>query len=105
MCCARTIPTSAKNIAGHTRTNGDIYGVATSTVPLAKNLLVILNGGVRGTNSETDGFDDNATNFQARAFGAVGFPIVVKSQYLVVPAFEITQEPHKIFDANARPLL
>jgi len=94
-------PYIAENIAGHTRTNGDIYGVATSTVPVAKTLLVILNGGVRGTNSETHGFDDSATNFQARAFGAVGFPIVVKSQYLVVPAFEISQEPHKILDATA----
>jgi hypothetical protein len=91
-------PYIAKQVTGHTRTNGDIYGVATSLVPVAKSLLVLLNAGVRGTNAETHGYDGNS-NFQARAFGAIGFPIVVKAKYLFIPAFEVSQEPHRIIDA------
>ncbi len=92
-------PYISKKLAGVSRTNGDVYGVVTEIFPVSKKVLLLVNGGVRGTNAETHGFDGEALNFQARAFGAVGFPIPFR-KLLVIPAFEIDQEPHLIKDAT-----
>jgi len=89
-------PYVSQKLAGHTTTNGDVYIVGTEAFPLTKKLAVLVNGGVRGTNSETHGFDGVATNFQARGFAGVGFPITIREKFILAPAFEYDQEPHLI---------
>ncbi|MGA7159143.1 MAG: hypothetical protein WBY53_20015 [Acidobacteriaceae bacterium] len=76
-------------------TNGDVYGVATKLVVLEKKFPVLLSGGVRGTNAEIYGYAGNATNWQARAFGALAIPIPLK-HILIAPTVEIDQEPHHL---------
>jgi len=76
-------------------TNGDIYGVATKLVVIEKKVPILLSGGVRGTNAEVYGYGGNATNWQARAFGALAIPIPIK-HVLIAPTVEIDQEPHHL---------
>ena len=76
-------------------TNGDIYGVATKLIVIDRKLPLLLSGGVRGTNAEVYGYGGNATNWQARAFGAVAFPLPIK-HVLIAPTFEVDQEPHHL---------
>ena len=76
-------------------TNGDIYGVATKLIVIDKRLPLLLSGGARGTNAEVYGYGGNSTNWQARGFGAVGFPLPVK-KILISPTFEVDQEPHHL---------
>jgi hypothetical protein len=71
-------------------TNGDIYGVATKLVVIEKKFPLLLSGGVRGTNAEVYGYGGNATNWQARAFGALAIPIPVK-HVVLAPTVEIDQ--------------
>jgi hypothetical protein len=78
-----------------TATNGDIYGVATKLVVIEKKFPILLSGGVKGTNAEVYGYGGNATNWQARAFGALAIPIPVK-HVLIAPTVEIDQEPHHL---------
>ena len=76
-------------------TNGDIFGVATKLFVIDKKLPLLLSGGVRGTNAEIYGYGGNATNWQARAFGALAVPIPVK-HVVFAPTVEIDQEPHHL---------
>jgi hypothetical protein len=76
-------------------TNGDLFGVATKLVVVEKRLPLLLSGGVRGTNAEVFGYGGNATNWQARAFGALAIPIPMK-RILIAPTVEIDQEPHHL---------
>jgi len=89
------VPYVSQTTAHTNATNGDIYGVATKLIVLDKRLPVLLSGGVRGTNAEVYGYGGSATNWQARAFGAIGFPIPVKG-VLIAPTFEVDQEPHHL---------
>lgn len=82
--------------AAHTNaTNGDIFGVATKFIVVKKKLPLLLSGGARGTNAEVYGYGGNATNWQARAFGALSIPIPVK-HILIAPTVEIDQEPRHL---------
>jgi Protein of unknown function (DUF3034) len=76
-------------------TNGDIYGVATKLIVIEKKFPILVSGGVRGTNAEVYGYGGNATNWQARAFGALAIPIPIK-HVLIAPTVEIDQEPHHL---------
>jgi hypothetical protein len=62
---------------------------------IEKKLPLLLSGGVRGTNAEACGYGGNATEWQARAIGAVGFPLPFKS-VLIAPTLEVDQEPHHL---------
>jgi len=89
------VPYVSQSFIHSNATNGDLYGVATKVVVIAKKLPVLLSGGVRGTNAEVYGYGGNATNWQARAFGAIGFPVPIKG-LLIAPTFEVDQEPHHL---------
>jgi hypothetical protein len=89
------VPFVSQTFAHKNATNGDVYGVATKLIVIDKKLPILLSGGARGTNAEVYGYGGNATNWQARAFGAVGFPIPLKG-ILIAPTFEVDQEPHHL---------
>ena len=89
------VPYVSQTFAHTNATNGDVYGVATKLIVIDKKLPLLLSGGARGTNAEVYGYGGNATNWQARAFGAVGFPIPFKG-ILIAPTFEVDQEPHHL---------
>src|SRR5580658_2606891 len=84
------VPYVSQTYAQKNATNGDIYGVATKLVVIDKKLPLLLSGGVRGTNAEVYGYGGNATNWQARAFGALSFPLPIK-QLLIAPTVEVDQ--------------
>lgn len=77
-------------------TNGDVYLVGTKLFVFGSKFAFMLNGGVRGTNAEKYGYGGNTLNWQARAFGAIGFPIPIKKLVIITPTFEIDQEPEKL---------
>jgi hypothetical protein len=98
------VPYVSQTFAKTNATNGDIYGVGTKVVVIEKRLPLLLSGGVRGTNAEVYGYGGNATHWQARAFGAIGFPLPVRG-VLICPTFEVDQEPHRLayFPAASLP--
>jgi hypothetical protein len=89
------VPYVSQTFIHSNATNGDVYGVATKLVVIDKKLPVLLSAGVRGTNAEVYGYGGNSTNWQARAFGAIGFPLPIK-HVLIAPTFEVDQEPHHL---------
>jgi len=89
------VPYVSQSFVHKNATNGDVYGVATKLIVIDKKLPLLLSGGVRGTNAEVYGYGGNATSWQARAFGAVGFPLPFKG-VLIAPTFEVDQEPHHL---------
>lgn len=74
-------------------TNGDIYLVASKTITQTKKIPVILSGGVRGTNAELWGMGGNASEWSARAFGAVAFVVKLPNKGSVVFGAEVAQQP------------
>lgn len=89
------VPYVSQTFAKKNATNGDLYGVATKLIVIDKRFPLLLSGGVRGTNAEVYGYGGNATNWQARSFGAVGFPMPIKG-VLIAPTFEVDEEPHHL---------
>ncbi len=78
-------------------TNGDVYLVGTKLFIIGNNKFAfLLNAGVRGTNAEKYGYGGNTVDWEARAFGALAFPIPVKKLFVIAPTFEIDQEPRQI---------
>jgi hypothetical protein len=77
-------------------TNGDIYGVATELFTFGKKFAFLANAGVRGTNAQKYGYGGNTLDWEARAFGALAFPIPIKKAILVAPTIEVDQEPRYI---------
>src|ERR1700723_2186870 len=59
-------------------TNGDVYLVATKLIVLGNKFAFLATGGVRGTNAQKYGYGGNTIDWEARAFGGVGFPIPIK---------------------------
>jgi hypothetical protein len=78
------------------KTNGDIYAVATKIVTQTKKVPLVLSVGVRGTNSSLWGLGGNAPSFQARAFGAVGFVFTGPGKSAIILASEVAQQPKTI---------
>ena len=77
-------------------TNGDVYLVGSKLFVVGGKFAFLLNGGVRGTNAQKYGYGGNTLNWQARAFGAIAFPIPIKKVLVLSPTFEIDQEPKQI---------
>lgn len=100
---ARTNDSNVFNGAnGQTKTNGDVYVVATKVVTqFDKKVPVLLNAGVRGTNASLWGLGGNAPDFSARAFGAVAFVFTGPGKSSIILASEAAQQPQKIKTTSA----
>lgn len=86
---------------GQTKTNGDIYLVGTKVITqISKKVPIILNGGVRGTNSSLWGLGGNSPDFVASGFGAVGFVITGPGKSTIILASEAIQQPRTIKTTN-----
>jgi hypothetical protein len=82
---------------GQSKTNGDLYLVATKVVTqIEKKVPILLNAGVRGTNSSLWGLGGNAPDFSARAFGAVAFVFTGPGKSAIILASEAAQQPQTI---------
>jgi hypothetical protein len=82
---------------GQTKTNGDIYVVATKVVTqFSKKVPVLINAGVRGTNSSLWGLGGNAPDFSARGFGALAFVFTGPGKSAIILASEVAQQPQTI---------
>jgi hypothetical protein len=81
---------------GQTKTNGDIYAVATKVVTQTKKVPLVLNVGVRGTNSSLWGLGGNAPDFTARIFGALGVVFTGPGKSTIILASEVAQQPQRI---------
>ncbi len=73
-------------------TNGDIYLVASKTITQT-GVPIILSAGVRGTNAQLWGLGGNATEWNARAFGAAGFVVKLPKKASAILAVELAQQP------------
>jgi len=90
---------------GQTKTNGDIYIVATKVITqISKNVPVLVNAGVRGTNSSLWGLGGNAPDFSARAFGALAFVFKGPAKGTIILASEVAQQPQRIKTPSASGL-
>jgi len=74
-------------------TNGDVYVVVTKVITQTAPMPILLSGGYRGTNAELFGMAGNATRFQGRAFGAVGFNFKGPAGSNIIFAGEVSQQP------------
>jgi hypothetical protein len=81
---------------GQTTKNGDIYVVATKIVTQTKKVPVLLNAGLRGTNSSLWGLGGNAPGFTARGFGALAFVFTGPNKSTIIVGSEVSQQPKQI---------
>jgi hypothetical protein len=82
---------------GQTKTNADIYAVATKVVTqFSKKVPVLINAGVRGTNASLWGLGGNAPAYSARAFGALAFVFTGPGKSAIILASEAAQQPRTI---------
>jgi hypothetical protein len=87
---------------GQSKTNGDVYVVATKVVTqIEKKVPILLNAGLRGTNSSLWGLGGNAPDFSARAFGAVAFVFTGPGKSAIIFASEAAQQPQTIKTTSA----
>ena len=89
-------PFVSQSVVHKNATNADIYLVSSKLFVFGNKFAFLLNGGVRGTNAQKYGYGGNTLNWQARAFGGIGFPIPIKKILIISPTFEIDQEPKEI---------
>ena len=80
-------------------TNGDVYVVATKTW-LHKPLPFLANFGFKGTNASILGIGGQATRFQGRFFGGLGFPLPGPFHTAIVPAAGFLQQPPHSLNLN-----
>jgi hypothetical protein len=73
----------------------DVYLVGTKTISQIKHMPILVSAGVKGTNASILGIVGAAPDWEARAFGAVGFVFTPGKQTLILGA-EALQEPHRI---------
>ena len=76
--------------------NEDFYLVATKTITHFKFLPIVGNFGIKATNASVLGIAGNATNWQGRLFGAVGFVVPGPVHSKVIVGSEFLQEPRHI---------
>lgn len=81
---------------GQSKTNGDIYLVATKVVTQTGKVPLVLNAGVRGTNASLWGLGGNAPDFTARAFGAVAFVFTGPGKSSIILGSEVAQQPQRV---------
>ncbi len=89
-------PFVSQSVVHKNATNGDVYLVGSKLFVFGKRFAFLLNGGVRGTNAQKYGYGGNTLNWQARGFGAIGFPLPIRKILILSPTFEIDQEPELI---------
>lgn len=89
-------PFVVQSVLHKNATNGDVYLVGTKLFVIGKKFAFLANAGVRGTNAQKYGYGGNTLDWEARAFGAISFPIPIKNKVIVAPTFEVDQEPNKI---------
>lgn len=89
-------PFVSQAVAHKSATNGDVYLVGTKLFVFGNRFAFLLNAGARGTNAQKYGYGGNALKWQARAFGAIAFPIPIKKVVVIAPTVEINQEPERI---------
>jgi len=89
-------PFVSQSVVHKNATNGDVYLAGSKLFVFGHKFAFMLNAGVRGTNAEKYGYGGNTLNWQARAFGGIGFPIPIKKLLVIAPTFEIDQEPERI---------
>jgi hypothetical protein len=70
--------------------------VATKIITQTKKVPLVLNVGVRGTNSSLWGLGGNSPDFEARAFGAIGFVFTGPGKSTIILASEAAQQPKTI---------
>lgn len=87
---------------GQSKSNGDIYVVATKVVTQTKPVPLVLNFGVRGTNSSLWGLGGNAPDFTARAFGALGFVFKGPAKGTIILASEVAQQPQHVKETSSK---
>jgi len=83
-------------IGNQSTTNGDIYVVGTKTITQIKGLPILLNFGLKATNSSLWGIAGNASAWQGRAFGAAAFVVTGPSKSTLIFGSEIAQQPKYI---------
>jgi hypothetical protein len=76
--------------------NGDIYLVGTKTIAAIKQLPILVNAGVKGTNASIFGIAGNAPDWEARGFGAIGLVLPAPAKSKVIVGSEFAQQPHHI---------
>ena len=85
-----------------TKTNGDVYVVATKVITqIEKKVPILINAGVRGTNASLWGLGGNAPEFSARGFGAVAFVFTGPGKSTLIFGSEVAQQPNKIKSTSA----
>jgi len=88
---------------GQSKTNGDIYIVATKVVTqIEKKVPIVLNAGLRGTNSSLWGLGGNAPDFTGRGFGAVAFVFTGPAKSTIIVGSEVSQQPQKIQSTSTK---
>jgi hypothetical protein len=95
--------TSSPN-PNNTTSNYDIYLVGTKTISQIKHVPILVSAGVKGTNASILGIVGDAPDWEARAFGAVGFVFTPGKQTLILGA-EFLQEPNQIAAKTGGPAL
>jgi len=65
----------------------DFYLAATKTITYFKVLPIVANLGFKATNASVLGIAGNATNWQGRLFGAVGFVVSGRAKSYSVQSF------------------
>jgi hypothetical protein len=82
---------------GQSKTNGDIYVVATKVITqIDRKVPVLVNAGLRGTNASLWGLGGNAPDFTARGFGALAFVFKGPAKGTIILASEVAQQPQRI---------
>jgi hypothetical protein len=93
---AATKPETSQN-------NGDIYVVATKTITQIKELPIVLNAGVKGTDASIMGIAGNAGDIKgnaawsARAFGAAAFVLPGPAKSKLIFGSEAAQQPKYLY--------
>src|ERR1700683_2145625 len=96
-------PFVSQSVAHKNATNGDVYLAGSKLFVFGSKFAFLLNGGVRGTNAEKYGYGGNTLNWQARAFGGMGFPIPIKNLSSSRLLSRLTSNPRKSNTFLQRP--
>jgi hypothetical protein len=90
-------------VNGQTKTNGDVYVVATKVVTqITKKVPWLFSAGARGTNAELWGLGGNTKDFSARAFGAIAWVFTCPNKTTVILGSEIAQQPRHLLVTSAK---
>ena len=83
-------------IQGKDTSNADFYAVATKTLTQIRKVPVVLNFGVKVTNSSLLGLVGNAPGYEGRLFGAAAFALKGPGRSTILLASEVLQEPRRV---------